>query len=981
MKGQKTGILCAAALLLLIGTAASAQGIAGTVKDQSGGLLPGVTVEAASPALIERVRTVTTDSHGEYKIVDLRPGVYSVTFTLPGFSSVKRDGIELRTDFTAPVSATMAVGAVTETLTVSAASPLVDVTTVGKSTNISRDVLDSAPVNKNINGFGAMTLGAILPATAQDVGGSKGEISVRIAFHGGRASEQRLLLDGMSYNTMLNNGNNRIFFVNPASAEEIQISNGNGGQAEFFAAGAIVNVVPRDGGNKLSAYFVTSYTGSQLQADNNSADLQNRGLVVTNGVESIYDLNGAAGGAFVPNKLWFFTAHRLWGDKQHGNLWMAKDANSYTFTSDLSRPVIPNDHYVNDNIRLTNQVTSKHKVTFSFDYEKNCLCSAVGGNLLTNNTALEASQGALYYPNNLIQGTWTYAKNSRLLFDAGVSATLMRYENYTQDSAAADHISVNDTGLGFTYRAPTSFNRVGHSNMQNYRVSTSYVPGSHSFKIGMSLARGTLDVLDTYGPAQLSYTFNNGTPTQLTQYVAPVGTIGTLRAGLGLYAQDQWTRKRMTLTYGLRYEYVNSYNPAKTYSAGRFNRERNFPEVDCVPCWHDVSPRLGAAYDLFGNGKTALRASVGRYVLAQLVGLANLNDPANTTVPSTTRPWNDSFFPVGDPRRGNRLPDCDLSNVNLNDECGRMNNTSFGQNVVTTRYDPETLTGWQHRPYNWQISANLEHELFPGVAVGAAFYRTWYGNFTVTDNLAVTPQDYSPYSFTAPVDSRLPNGGGYPVSDLYDLNPNKVGQVDNLVTFASKFGSQTEIYQGYEFMVNARLPRRATVGGGVNLGNSDGSTSSSSRCFVVDSPSQYLCDQPIPILVQFKMHGSYTLPWDLQVSANVQSLPGIPRTATYAVPNALIAPSLGRSLSSGSTVSVQLIRPYSTFEQRINQVDFRVTRIFRIGKSTLEGLFDFYNLFNANPVLAETQAYGARWLTPNQILDARLVKFGARFKF
>jgi hypothetical protein len=282
----------------------------------------------------------------------------------------------------------------------------------------------------------------------------------------------------------------------------------------------------------------------------------------------------------------------------------------------------------------------------------------------------------------------------------------------------------------------------------------------------------------------------------------------------------------------------------------------------------------------------------------------------------------------------------------------------------------------------------IEHELRPGLGLSAGYFRTWYGNFLVTDNLEVAPQDYDPYCLTAPVDPRLPGGGGNQICGLFDINAAKFGRVNNLVTFASKYGKQTEHYNGVDFNINARLPRGVLLGGGVNIGNAVSTglaftTSSTSRCFVVDSPQElYQCDQPVPYKARFKMFGIYPLPWDLLASANFQTVPGAPLAATYNAPTAAIAPSLGRNLSgSVRTTPVELIRPFSQFDDRINQLDVRLTKVFRVGRFKIEGNFDIYNALNASPVLQSNLIYGPTWLAPQDILDARLLKFGVELEF
>ena len=976
-------------LWLVVGSAVvsaqtGASGIAGVVRDTTGAVLPGVTVEAASPALIEKIRTAVTDNQGQYRIIDLRPGTYTVTLTLSGFKPVRREGLELQANFTASVNAELQVGGLEETVIVSGQSPVVDVQNVTQKTNITREVLDNIPTSRGNLAHGALVPAVILPPNAQDVGGSKGEANVRMAIHGAKASEAKLSLDGMRYNSLSVNGAGRVFFINPATTQEVVVQLVTGGSAETSTGGVQVNVVPKDGGNEFTGYFFGSYSGHQMQGNNLSDALQARGLRTVNSLRKLHDTNAAFGGRIVADKLWFYTGARRWGSTfRWPNHFQNATPESFLYTPDLSRPTEPFEDFRSANLRLTWQAARKHKLTFFMDRQDITQPGGPGGPAQIVATALEGIQGRYYPLADLYQTSWTDPVSNKFLLEAGW--TLYRNAiDMNLNGVSPDTISVLEQSTNFRYRAPVSYG-VGYLGQNNGRFSMSYVTGSHNFKTGLYFMAGTNRNSTYTNKDAVHYTFRNGVPISLTQYISPlIDKTEVLRPELALYAQDQWTIDRLTVSGGLRFEYLRSYVPASLQPATLFSDARNFGRVDCVPCWKDLTPRAAVSYDLFGNGKTALKAGIGQYVRSETVGIAGANNPMNTSVNNVNRSWNDSFYSVGDPRRNNYVPDCDLRNTEANGECGRMANTNFGGSEVRTRYDPELLKGWGKREYNWQTSAMIEHELRQGTAVSAGYFRTWYGNFRVTDNLEVTPNDYDPYCFTAPVDPRLP-GGGNQICGLYNIIPSKFGRVNELVTFASSFGEQTEVYNGVDLNFSTRLPRGAFVSGGVNIGNfsSFGDRASSKRCFVVDSPQElYQCDSPLPYDTRFKVFGSYPLPWNFEFSGNFQALPGVMITAAYNVPNAQVAPSLGRNLAGGvATVPVQLLETGEMWDERITQLDVRLTKIFRVGGVRVKGLFDLYNALNANPIVAMNTTYGPRWQEPTQILDARLFKLGIQLDF
>jgi hypothetical protein len=383
-------------------------------------------------------------------------------------------------------------------------------------------------------------------------------------------------------------------------------------------------------------------------------------------------------------------------------------------------------------------------------------------------------------------------------------------------------------------------------------------------------------------------------------------------------------------------------------------------------------------------------------LVSEAAGAAGGANPANNIVGLANRSWRDT--------NGDYVPDCVLLDPAPNGECGPLNPRTFGSFVTpSTTQDPDTLHGWGKRNYNWEVAAGIQHELLPGVAVDATYYRRWYGKFLLSDNTLVAPSDYDPFCITVPVDARLPNSGQQ-LCGFFDINPSKFGLLNNFVTGADQFGKVVDKYDGADVTMNARLPRGATIQGGVNIGRelvdmcdvlakvdaprvSASLSTPGAVAFPASglaSPSVLFCRVTPPFQPDVKLAGSYPLPWwDLQASATFQSSAGIPILATQVLTNAQVAPSLGRPLAAGpnATTTVQLISPETLYADRLYQTDLRVMKSVRVRQARIRAMLDLYNLFNASTVLSHNNVYGPTWLRPFDILQGRLVKFGVQMDF
>ena len=970
----------------------SAQSVAtgtmsGVVRDASGGVLPGVTVEAASPALIEKVRSVVTDGQGVYRIIGLRPGTYSVTFTLSGFSSLRREGVEVTTGFTTTVNADLTVGNLQETITVSGAAPVVDTQNVSQRSVFARQVTENLPVGSTVNLYATLIPGAVLSSgpSSQDVGGGKGEFSQGFTIHGNRGSDFQQLREGMFFGTLVAAGN-RMTSLNPATVAEVTVQTSSG-SAELESGGALINVVPRDGGNRYTGTFNASGSARGLQSDNLDDELRARNVASAPYLRKRYDVGGGVGGPIQQNKVWFFGSSRSWiaSDYYPGNYFNATPGTLF-YTQDLTRPVYDENRYREARFRATWQVSPKDKVVAMFGKEWNCNCPGSYA-LGTTLRSPEAAVNSVYRPNWQSQFTWTRPVTNRLLFEAGNVVVNGRL-NVEQFAGSVADPAVRDSSRDYLYGSLSyglGLNgALGYNTFRqvNQKFAASYVTGSHAFKTGFQLMHGWREAYFDMDPSRnyQSYVFNGRTPTTVNYYAGPIGDTGRQRT-LGLFAQDQWTMHRLTLNLGLRFDYLIGRVPALELEAGPFVPARSFSEVTNVPNWKDVNPRVGAAYDLFANGRTAIKGFLGRYVIFEpMAGIISQNSPVNLTVTSASRAWTDS--------NGDYIPQAT--------ELGPLAPTTFGTLVKTTTYSDEVLTG--NRPYSWQGSLQLQHELRSGIAVNVGYFRTWYGNFRVTENLAVGPQDFTSYCITAPLNAALPAGGGSQICGFYDVSLAKFGQTNNLVTLASKYGDQTEVFNGIDVTTSARFRNGVYVQGGVSTGST-----LTDNCFQKDKPnigaqatltsrtSEYChVSTPWSGSTQLKASVVYPLIWKLQASANYQNMPGIPTAASAVVANSAIVPSLGRSLAvcggrvpCSSTVTVDVVLPNVYYQEpRWNQLDLRFSRTLRFhGGAQVQPQFDIYNVTNSNPILTMNTRLGTSFRDATAVLAPRVLRFGVNMNF
>jgi hypothetical protein len=1041
MRTSAFGFMLVLACLVLLPARASAQSeIAGVVKDASGSVLPGVTVEASSPALIEKTRAAVTDGEGKYRIVSLRPGVYTVTFTLPGFSTVIRQGIELTSNFSASVNAEMRVGGIEETITVTGESPIVDTQSITTRHVMTREVLDVLPTGRNIQAVGIMIPGTTLAlggggALSRDVGGSGSLQQSPLQYRGSADTVQTI--EGLRLNNLEAQGAYSGVYWNDASFEELSYITG-ADSAEMGQGGIRVNMVPRDGGNTFRGQGFANYTGSGWGSDNcgspgilqacSRSNLSGsktfsaiNHLTNVSEIQKIWDVNPSIGGPVLRDRLWFHYTFRHQGvEKTVADSYFDRNPSQFIYEPDYDRPGIDDGHIVSNAVRLSWQASGKDKVSVYHDNQRK-----YRNHWGISSTVPPEAAGVQVTPTSFVNvSKWTRTQTSRLLLEGGFGYYNQEYTELYQPSV---------TGITDKVWAPEAIrnsrvytvldqsnNRISNawnapsdhfSVLRTWMGAASYVTGSHSFRFGGTVGEGDWRVLDQWTGDMQPITYNAGRPVQVTLRL-PIDRRNGIKADTGLFLQDRWTMSRVTWNLGVRYDWFIGETQESEVLPSRFNSGTRFGKcaggkndaragcVGTVQDWKDISPRVGVAIDLFGDGRTAIKASAAKYVAGQQIAVANQNNPVTVLGLTDTRPWADLD--------GNGLPLDTSGNIQFNELSASTQTSTFGRNVSTTTTDPGVLNGWGKRGYNMEYSFSAQHQIAARMSVNGGYYRRKFGNQTFTDDLRYDASSYDSFCLRAPVDADLPDGGGYNVCGVMDLKPAMFAlglPANNLIRFSEDFGGETNLYQGFDVNLEARFRNGAFLKGGVaatartfdncnllaaGLDAVVGLTAQGTEIYPDGSRG---CHREYPYRPDVKVSGSYTLPFDIVIAGTYQFSRGVQTggagpsiQANWAVLSAVANPQIGRNWTGAASRTIQLMRDGLDFgDDNLSQLDLRASKRLSLGRQRLRVDFDVYNVFNSSWPFTVSSTYStaatSAWLRPTNVLQSRFFKLGAQYSF
>ena len=993
------------ALLALPSIAHAQSTLTGVVKDSSGAVLPGVTVEAASPVLIEQTRSVTTDATGGYRLTDLRPGTYILTFSLEGFSSVRREGLELPSNFTMTVNIDLRVGALAETLTVTGSSPLVDVQSTTKSQVLNRESLDAIPTGRTIQAMGQLITGVSL--NIPDVGGSRAMQQTYMSTHGLGASQTTVQVDGLIVNGLDGDGAVQNYFNSSMSQEMVYTT--SGASADVSGGGVRLNMIPRDGGNALNGSFFSGYQNQNFQSSNLTADLKNRGLRTPDGIEKLWNIEGSAGGPIKKDKVWFFFSARAF----HLNTLPADALVGIPGTTLPNRAPTPSSERGVDPQKINSfqgrivwQISQKTKLSAYNDrILKDRGADQIAG--VDPATASGVWKSPIYTTGSVKVASTV---SNRILVEGGFSTNLERYTILAQPGITKargtpewfTQIMKQDLALGTIWNFIYGGENFGRfPDRYSFAGSVSYVAGTHNVKVGIQDTFGSYRRTDDAN-GDVRAIFLNSVATTARILNSPVERYDQLHADLGIYAQDSWTLNRLTVNYGARVEHFAHGIPVETAPAGRFTAARTFGPID-MPTWNSVSPRGGLVYDIFGNQKTALKFSIGKYMQAGSTGFSESYNPLQLTTADVA--WTDANgdgVPQGGLGCTYLQPGCEINLAQLP--------TGFGV-ASLANFDPNIK-----RMYNVETALSLQHELTPNISVQGGWYHRDYHNLRRRDNTLQTFADYTPFTLFSPID-------GTPIT-YNNVSVAKRSAINYVDTTA---GSDRKMwFNGFEYSFTIRLPHAASIFGG---GMSERVIAQ--VCDEKANPNLLLyCDQTksgIPFRTQLKIAGAVPIAWGVQAGFSLQSLPGygfgtgalagreggptgptgqpsatqlnnanglgtvwlITPTTTYTASSPCVAQgkcTVGQIVDPGMAVaslSVPLIAPNTEFGDRINQLDLNVTKTITVGHYRIQPKFDLFNALNASPVYAVRGLnYGtAVYKQPQSILVGRVFQLGAIVKF
>ena len=942
---------------ILCGQNAASASITGRITDENGGAVPDAVVTVTSPALQVASVTVATDQEGNYQVLDLpAPGVFKITFAHPGFQTFVRPEVNLSVGFAARVDAVMKIGQVEQTIEVMGSSPVVDTVNNSGGTTLQLTEIQDTPKGLGLQELLPMSAGVSMQGKP-DVGDSNLAARSAIITYG-VLSEPYLQIEGINV-TSSHDLDTAVYFDSFSLAEVEFKTAGNNADVPF--AGVNMVAVMKSGGNDFHGTLVGDWESASFQGNNITPALAAFGLKNTNPIKDYYDYSGDLGGRIIRDRLWFYggiskqtlTSGQLGfvSGPDASGCWTCLDAPGANIISTLTQ----------ENLKLSYQLNAKTKLIGAWQHSLKFL-SAQGA------SSTEPLPSSLYehQPANMYKGEVEFVPTPHLLINA--IAGYGGYHVHYTDEPGTDKLG-NPSSEELTTKLLTGPNDFPDDKPQNRyeaRGTVSYVTGRHDFKFGTeeTWEAGNTQSLKDQAAGDYLLLFSKGVPNEIQTFNYPFNPDNELHTQ-SVFATDTWkVAKRLVLNYGVRWERYNDFYPDQTKPAGQFSAAAHYPGQHLLT-WKDVMPRVGGTWDMFGTGKTLLKASFGLFgdTMGDLWG-NTFNPDALVT---TTYKWNGPCIATPYNNVSYNNTSCDASPAtlaSLNPSSPDFISATGGLNEMN---NPKLK---QDKTYEYVIK--VERELVPNVSLSLSYirhkvtnlYNSLEGNTTSTSSGINILRPYSIYTVPVTLTDTLT---GNPVT-LYTYPSSYSSSSFNEFEVVNASGNRPDTYNTFEVALTKRYSRRWN--GQVSFWATKNhewiqaiSPSPNSDQFPIDNTWNW----------EARASGFYTMPWGFELSGFYRAQSGLPgqRTESFSSP-----------LLLQGAVTLRMDPFGSERGPMISITNVKIAKNIKLRERLkLQLNAQVFNLFNTSSATSTSYLTGATYLHPTGIVSPRVARIGMQVSF
>lgn len=933
---------------LLLAASADAQvqqtgSLVGKVVDASGGVLPGVTVELTSPALIRPESTVT-DAKGTYRFILLPIGVYKLTFTLRDFNPTLREQIPVSADKTLTLNVIMQVAGVAVMVTVSGVAPVVDVTSATESVHLDRKIIDDLPTSRNIWSL-LQNQAPQVVTNREEVGGSESGLQATFSTHGSSRRQNTFNFDGINV-TGVNGGGTTDLYFDYDTFDEVQISTG-AHRAQVGTPGVYLNIIVRSGTDSWRGVVQDFFSNKNLQSENLTDELRNKGIKRGLGIDRINNFSVQFGGPIIKDRLRIYANYR--DDR----------INRFVIGFPLTEDTIIKAPLV----KATYQINDKNKVNGLYTYNKYDKPRREAGPLLSpDSTWIEDDH------THVGGASWQSTLTNNTLLNVRVGYTGQLFPLLVQPSARKPFTRELTTGqvTGAANRGQQNRHaRLQLSGFLSY-YKKEWLGGSHDFKFGYDISRGPNETF-FFAFQDVNLFTLNGRPFSVLEYNTPART-RELDWFYPFYGQDTFTVGRTTISAGLRFEAYRGEVRESSVPAGRFSPARSFAARKGMS-FNNLVPRVAVVYDVFGNSALALKGSYGRYLYT--LSQRSYNAINGGGLGGKTYSWND---PNGD------------GTFQEGEESQLL--SSFGGSI--TSIDPEV-----RQPHSDEFTFGIDSEIGRKIRLSALFVYRRDSDLLAITNPGVPFSAYTKVRALDPGEDGLTGTGDDGIIEVFNQDPSTLGK-DRLLITNPGFGST---FRGFELTAQKKLSNRwqllasfaashqdvsasgvtgVPAGGFAPEEQEDAGLSTTGSPFL--NPNNLINNTKGPGYFDrtyvLKTSGSYVLPGDVQVAAVFKAQSGTP----YARVVTRGSDVDGAPLNQGSVTVFAEPRGSRRFPT-VKILDLRIAKSFQVQRYKLEAILDIFNVVNVNTILSINGNTGSQFGAPLGILGPRVVRLGARLSF